>query len=503
MTKFNLYRFPKGVEKDLHDKLQSVGLELVSEKEDKQFQFKFYFSKNPDEVDIWWVDSYKSFLEKIDPPKNQIYFGVLLIANKDLLYGLSFGKSHFYLGQFCDTDFGLNLAQRIVDNSNLTIKNSKFYKSSKSKSIISYHDGSEFIYDSGESIHFLKAKTVNPELWGASASFGTSVKFNVDLETENLPEFIEKIENELSNPSRFNIPKVEKVRNEKKIEELDKKLISAILASGKDSEVDIEEFTISGVNFIFTDADSYNFFIKGKRKSSEKIDVLKIENLIKFIEDKSIDLEEDLENIFVGVHKETGRDYSKNIKNFLDFIDDEERYCLIDGKWHQFNQSYLKFLRNEVDMIDLDYEEEFDVLQGTDENTFNKNREKNDGFINCDKNLDALGKKYKIEKMDLYKDESIYFVKFGKPQKLTYVIDQSKLTVKILQNNESKIEINGREIEVKKIVLWIVLDRKNKISKLSEIKSLIFHMKLVDWKNIVKQADYSPIVKVNYLLPQQ
>ncbi|HBH13118.1 MAG TPA: hypothetical protein DDX29_08400 [Clostridiales bacterium] len=503
MTQMNLYRFPKDIEKELHSKFQSVSLELVSQKEVENFQFKFYFSKNPDEVDIWWIENYRSFLEEIETPKNQIYFGILLILGKDLLYGLSFGKTHFYLNQFCDTDFGLNLAQRIADKENLIIKNSKFFKSTKSKSITSYHNGSEFVYDSGESIHFLKAKTINPELWGNSASFGTSVKFNVDIEMKNLPSFIEKIENELLTPSKFSIPKVDIVRNEEKIEELDKKLIQSILATERDSEIDVEEFTVSGVNFIFTDADSYNFCVKGKRKSTERIEDLTLDNLIKFIDDKSINLEEDLNNIFVKVHKETGRDYSKSLKNFLDFIDDEERYCLVDGKWYKFNQSYSDYLKNEVDMINMDYEGKFDISQWTNEGSFNKDREANDEFVNCDRDLDKLGKKYKIEKLDLFKGESIYFVKEGKPQKLAYVIDQSKLTVKVLQNNEGKIEIDGIERNVKNIVLWIILDRKNKINKLSEINSMIFHMKLVDWKNLVKQANYVPVVKINYLLPQQ
>ena len=55
----------------------------------------------------------------------------------------------------------------------------------------------------------------------------------------------------------------------------------------------------------------------------------------------------------------------------------------------------------------------------------------------------------KVEKMDLYKEGTLYFVKKGNPQKLNYVIDQALNTLKLLKNNEFIIEENGVEMEVK------------------------------------------------------
>jgi len=89
----------------------------------------------------------------------------------------------------------------------------------------------------------------------------------------------------------------------------------------------------------------------------------------------------------------------------------------------------------------------------------------------------------------LYKDEILHFVKFGTPQKMNYAIDQAINTVKLLQNNQSKIQINGEEKDVETICLWLVFDRKQKFSKLSELNSLIFHMKLADWKRLVQNPD--------------
>jgi uncharacterized protein (TIGR04141 family) len=499
MSKYNVYRIKKDAQESLVEKLNSVGLELVKEIEIDNFLLRFFFSREPDEIDIWWAETYGEFLDDFEPPKNKVYFGALLLSSENQSYAISLGKSHFYLRQFCDSDFGLNLAERIVDQDNLKIKNSKFYKSRKSKTITTYHDGTEIDYDSGESMHFLKAKTINENAWGKTVSFGNSVQFNLNLAPKELPNFLDQIEKELAKPSLFNLPRVDKVQDKAKIEELDQKLTKAILASGNDSGVEVDEFTVSGVNFIFSDANQYSLYVKGHSSDKFYVDGLSTENLLRFIREKNIDLHETLDNIRVHVHREHGRNYSDPLKNYLDFIDDEDRHCLLDGEWHKFNQSYLEYLKREVDELGFDHNKAFDVEPGVGENSFNQARAENDGFMNYDKELTSLDGKYRVEKMDLYKDNELIFVKIGTPQKLSYVIDQATTTVKILQNRQSNIEINGSEVRIKGICVWIILDRKHKLQRLSDMSSLIFHMKLVEWKKAVRDANYQPRIILNYV----
>jgi hypothetical protein len=168
MAKYNLYRIPKAKEESLIGKLRISGLEQISEQNLEGFHMKFFFSSQPDEVDIWWVETYREFLGE-ETPKNLIYFGVLLISGQEICYAVSLGKAHFYLSQFCDTEFGLNLAERIIDEQDLKIKNSKYYKSAKSKMITTYQQGSQITIDSGESMHYVKAKTINKNMWGEMA----------------------------------------------------------------------------------------------------------------------------------------------------------------------------------------------------------------------------------------------------------------------------------------------------------------------------------------------
>ncbi len=110
MPKYNIYKIIKSEENNLKDKLKSVNLHRTCSKEVDGFMFDFYYSKDPDEVDIWWTDLYKDFFEDIGKPKNKIYFGVLLISNDKLLYAVSLGKAYFYLKNFCDMEFGFDLA---------------------------------------------------------------------------------------------------------------------------------------------------------------------------------------------------------------------------------------------------------------------------------------------------------------------------------------------------------------------------------------------------------
>ena len=121
-----------------------------------------------------------------------------------------------------------------------------------------------------------------------------------------------------------------------------------------------------------------------------------------------------------------------------------------------------------------------------------------EGYINMDRNLSTEGLNgYKIETADLYKDNTLYAVKIGKPQKLGYVIDQSMNTLKLLQNNQISDIIPNEEI--KTFSIWIILERANEINKISDINSIIFLMKLVEWKKEVRDAGYQTLIKIGYV----
>ncbi|HHW20406.1 DUF6119 family protein [Thermodesulfovibrio thiophilus] len=494
MAKFNLYKINTDQKDNLVKKIESVGLKKIGNKTIDGFMLDFYFSNEPEPIPIWWTEVYKDFFGELEKPQNKIYFATLLVYNSQIVYAVSLGKSHFYLKHFCDSDFGLNLAERIADDTNPKIKNSKFYKSRKNKIITTYQEGSGIDFDSGESIHYLRAKTIDKNTWGKTASFGHSAQFSIEIKPEELPNFIKKIEKTLKQNPRIKIPKVIFIEDEEIQSNLDSLLAKVLMGSSQSSTVQESDITLSGVDFIFSDQYEYSFYVRGDRDSHTDKGELTLDRLRQFISEKSVNIETQLNDVKVKVHNEFGRDFSVSLKETMDFVEEKERYCLIDGKWYQFNQSYLDFLKEEVDSIDFESQE--DVSDKT-EQEFNQ-RKGREGFVNCDRRNETLCNKYKVEKVDLYKDKILHFVKFGTPQKMNYVVDQAINTVKLLQNNQSKIQINDEEKDVETICLWLVFDRKHQFNKLSELNSLIFHMKLADWKRIVQNARYKPIIYVSY-----
>jgi ribosomal protein L30/L7E len=98
----------------------------------------------------------------------------------------------------------------------------------------------------------------------------------------------------------------------------------------------------------------------------------------------------------------------------------------------------------------------------------------------------------------LYKEKCLYFVKIGTPQKLSYDIDQAMNTLHLLKNSKAKVVIDTSSIRPKRICLWIILDRKKKINKLSELNSLIFKWKLAEWVRLSKSLKIEPTIAINY-----
>ncbi len=508
MAKYNIYKINKAKESQLLVKLHLAGLVSVGSKQLGNYRLSFHLSINPEQIDIWWVDLYKEYIKE-NVPKNTAHFAVFVISNDELCYVVSMGKSHFYLRDFCDADFGINLAERIADPNHTSLKNSKLFGGRKSRTIVSYQANSELEYDSSESINYIKANTINESKWGTEASFGSSVQLKLDIIPDDLPQKIEEIEEELKKPALIMLPRANLIKEKAKIAELDNKLANEILSSTNGS-VQAANGTVSGVDFIFTDKHKYQFLFKGKK--SKKLEELDLVSLKEFIDQYKIDLTRDINNIKVKVFDEDTPKYTEPLKNFLDYVDDE-RHVLLNGKWQEFNENYIESLKKQIDeriltelstinFSNSEYENWKSSLSSSEtlrycEYYFNLMREK-EGYKNCDRVIEMLSKQFKIEKLDLYKDDTAFFVKIGQPQKVSYVIDQAIATIKILQTKTSKIEIDGQEVHPKKICLWLLIDRKNPVEKLSEMKSLILMIKLDEWQKSCRNSGYEPVVRIGY-----
>jgi len=499
MPKFNIYRIEIDKKDALVEKINSVGLDLTGSQINNNYTFDFYLSTNPEDIPIWWTDYYSEFIDSDHTITNKVNFGLLLISDSISCYAVSLGKSHFYIKPFCDTDFGINLAERIIDTKDLRLKNSKFYKTQKNKTITSYLSNTELSYDSGESLHYLKAKTNNTVLWGSIASFGQSVLFTLDLQVNQLTDLITRINQTLLSPTITSIPKAEKISNETDIANLDNTLVDNILDENN-SNVDYQNIVLSGTDFIFSDNYQYQYLLKGTNFISETLENLTIDNLRFFVNEHSIDLYTNLNNIKIKVIREEGHNYTKSLKVILEFMTDE-RECLIDGNWHKFNQSYIDLLKSYVREIKINTHDpnlDIPIDNQIDETQFNTNRV-DDGYLNLHTANVRIGS-FVVEQMDLYKNGTLYFVKRGTPQKLNYVIDQALNTINLLKNNVFKIQNDNEELEVNKICLWLLMDRVTQVNTLDQIRSIIFLMKMMHLSKEIQDNRLEKLeLNINYV----
>lgn len=499
MIKYNIFKIEKSRIKDLLKKLKKVGLHHTKTIVNDGIELSFYTSRSPEDNDIPYYKYYDPFLTKKDKEnKNKSNSSVFMISSEEFLYAVSYGKSHSYLREFCDSDFGINFAAR-VQSSNLKIKNSFHFGGKKNRSITTYVNNSDLDFESGESIHLLKCKPVNTVSWGKSIKCGQSIQISTKLTPLELPKLIKEIENTLSQNPMNNIPRHQKITSIEEISKLDKKLCTAI--STLNTKLSINEYEVSGVDYIFSDQQSFKFYIN--KKSSNIINDPSIEDLKNFLEINNIEIEKNLNKIKVQIVNDFGNKYVKNLKEILEFSDEE--YVLINGKWFKFNKDFIDRLKLHVDKItvehsDVDFNDE-ELLE------FNKSKSKNkypeeyfnykrglEGYINSDRILDKING-MKVEKFDLWKDNIAYVVKIGDPKKLSVAIDQCMLSIKSIRNKVLNIPSS---MPITHWCLWLILDRKKRINRISDINSLNLLIKLNDWNLYCKDSFFTPVIRISY-----
>lgn len=402
-------------------------------------------------------------LKNNQPKHNTVYFGALVIIRpKKCTYVVSLGKAHFYISRLCDTDFGMDLAQRILDADSLKRKYSKHFFGKRNQSVTAYRSESRVEYESGESFHFIKSGTIAPKTWGPVVLFGNSAQFQLPIKPAKLASFVRNIDKELTQPSKVDLPRLERIHETKTIATLDAELGRAI--KNKKPIASVQEMTLSGKDLIVAEDFGYSLHIQGKKNSTKSVATLTIEGLADFAAENKIDLEKELHRISIHIETENEKEIIRKPHFFLDYVNADD-YCLSDGKWHKFNSSYIDYLRTYVSQIAPVYDAKHDISEvklqthlssqkknNVDtyaEDYFNKERE-SEGYVNADKTIKQVGTKYKIEPFDLYKDNCMHFVKLGSPQKISYAIDQAINTRKAHAHGLIQILVRQKKGHAKK-----------------------------------------------------
>jgi len=322
MPRYNVYRLNKATQTILEEKLISVGLSPEKTEENGNYIFKFYFSQKPDKKDVPWIELYKNyFINDTSDCKNLSYFGIMLIYNERVLYAISLGKSHFYLQDYCQLDFGIDIGLRLLNQKSVQTKNSKLFGSKKKKSLIVYKTDTEIDIDSGESVVYLKGKTINSEVWGKNLTCGNSALFSIkDFEPRELSSLIDRIEEVLTKEPLFEIPRAELLKDETSIQSLDQKLVKMINTLGTNLEV--EEQSLSGVDFIFSK--DFSLSIKTEHIGWKNIPEQTIESIRETLRTEGDEISlSNINHVKIRAKPDEGNGFTKSLKYFLDYIDED------------------------------------------------------------------------------------------------------------------------------------------------------------------------------------
>lgn len=494
--KINIFKIQSENYESLIQKFENIELVSISTITLNNWICDFYLSDNPDINDIAWVKDFQNILSE-EEIQNKIYFAVYLCKKDDDIFAMTYGKSHFYVRNFCDIDFGLNMATRIGNEKDVKQIASKRFAGKKKKEIKSFTSNSKLDSESGESVDYVSSSIIESKqsYFGKNSKFGSSmIVSRADLNVDTITDLLEEIIRTLSESQIFPLPKTEIINKDSDISRYDLELLSKIKIPTDDVSTINDSHDLIGVDFVFSGVDKYCFIYGGNK--SEKYDEVTLDDLRNFININQID-DNNIFNIKIRIENENQKFYTKKLKQFIEYTNDDEKIVLQNGKWIKFNEEYVNQINELVDSIDIETtENEFqaisttetifnDPLQNTVLSTLNYNA--------SDKDFSQLqiNGNYKVEAWDLQKDDTVYAVKFGKSQKLVYVCNQAVATLEIIRNKANLKKLNNFP---KKYCLWFGFERSVP-EKISKVNSIILKQQIDLFARRCREIGIEPVLK--------
>ena len=215
--------------------------ELIAELVSKDFEEKgtrrhqdwtsTFYIRLGDDKNPSWFELYRAWIGADDTiPPARSHSAVLLLERNGSSYAVTMGSAFMNVKGYCEPDFGMDLAERIVHSDRIKEKGARFFQSSRNKSVTSFRLNKDFIYDNGESIDSVKAETTDENIFGKTAKFGQSASFSLLQDPSYLPDLIDRLEKELDLEPTFTWPRARKVTSKEQKDALDHQVGSKLLA---------------------------------------------------------------------------------------------------------------------------------------------------------------------------------------------------------------------------------------------------------------------------------
>ncbi|WP_273323379.1 DUF6119 family protein [Vallitalea guaymasensis] len=513
----------------------NVGIEVVVDTEtynyDMEVSFYYKMTNNPSIVD-WGVYWNSLFTNRTDFNKDiESAFGAITISFEDRNYVIALGRSFSYVSKLCNMDFGLDLAEMSLSEERITVKSAKFFKKSKNKSLTQYRKSTYVTSEIGESDDFvignlnLESKYSQFSIFRHKESFkfGAAVKFGVgDYTPQDILTIVaelNKIYTDEQDNRQCSLPRLMMVKdnedNQVILSDLDRNLLEDLISEG-DITTTLSYFEIEGGEVIITPESNQRIkLVYDRHRYDVDFSISSISSRLRELECQDI-------NIVSIRNEDTG--VSKKLKVLLDYrnVYRGSNYCLYNGKWACFNQSYLDHVNreiqnvNSISVVDNGYDLTERVLERgselrieleLDENVTYAEYQYNIFMSNRDddKLLDRKrdnGSFKNVEFADIYLNdsESLMHVKIGGTKELRYCIEQSLRSAEIYSVHSDVLQEYGIN-NVKEVSMLFVTKVQNLFNDEGEVdfsrsSSLYFKVELIEWMNRVRSFNLNPKIYV-------
>ncbi|SJZ96250.1 DUF6119 family protein [Anaerorhabdus furcosa] len=514
---YNIYR----IQFEKHDdfigfleerKFEEIPLKQDLLKPDSSVSFTLMYCDKDNKDGSQWVKILSSCAEQKLEQDVRVYGAALVCKGVDFCYVISYGNAHFYAGKYCDYNFGVSVAERLIDLESIKAQQNVSHGSKLSKTHFDYIKNAPITYGSGEIPTFIKGESIDPEYWGANITCGISTQFKWEESPLQIGEKLSALDTVCKTKSDISLPRLLPLDEEiyvDKIAELYLKLAEAIRDYDPAKIADyfsVPSFYLLGTKIMQTDFSKYK--LSCNHKVQEFDGELSIFSVKQFLDVNGYDIISHIQKINIAVEYSTGQFSAlKPITEYMEFICTDKMsnsFCLRNGKWCSFNNAYVERIISSVARIKY-------VNHIDDDLCFNKtalmdfaketgifvDREHQpiEGYFNhrLEEILSATsqhpttqkfeeGYNFRYEPCDLFTTDTLYFVKIGEPSDFAMAIDQAGVTLQKLRTSNNVIElINNTLVTPLEFVLILVFDKRSSIiTQWKDINSLNFLIHLSD-----------------------
>lgn len=360
LLKINIFKIEKDCIDNLTVDLEDNGYEVVTDHEDEHCYTALYLRKKHSE-NQGWIGYYKNMLDEITFAEyaenlgSESVSGVFLIETESYAYTIVHGQAHFVVRKYCNKDFGLDLAERILDSVGLKMKHSQTFTSEGKKDITSYihkrklDDSREY----GEAFSYIKCKTVDKKLWGESADFGESARFTFGKDfafgPTELYHLTDRINSVLGTESTIKLPRYRKVFDRTILNYLDTEFMHHFMDYLTD--VDMDDYWLTGVSFNFSNDFRCSLRIR-KHDMTEILDTLDIGIVREAICANAEYINNRYDLIKVIFYDENDESiFTRSLKDLMQVTIEYngKYYVLLHNEWVEFSESYVSYIEEQVD----------------------------------------------------------------------------------------------------------------------------------------------------------